>query len=109
MDATEKLLRHRFVRWQAGQYNQIWRDVVSANNKLESNRRAKRIDKQNSDQDNTIPGSVLANITRLVETGQLSRAASRLLSRGIAELTPENILKLQSAFPSITSISTGRN
>ena len=71
MDATEKLLRHRFARWQAGQYNQIWRDVKSANNKRENNRVAKRIAKQNSDQGSTIPGSVLAKITRLVETGQL--------------------------------------
>jgi len=35
----------------------------------------------------------------LKQLKKLSRAASRLLSRGIAELTPENILKIQALFP----------
>ena len=84
-EATSRALRMRFALWDLGEYDQLWQMVAEGHSK-----KAQRSREQDTS---------AQYVAHLVDCGLLSKAAARMHSRGVAEVTPEVCSAMKRLFP----------
>ena len=85
LEAVSRAFRARLALWKAGELEELWR-TTALNRPVAPQRKQRSVN--------------LRQIARLIDGGQLSRAAARLCSRGVAEPTPAVVEQVEALFPS---------
>ena len=89
-EAVNRTMRARVRLWRAGRLGELWQRLLSDH--------SKRTTKQRQKDDNDLQKEA-SRVARLVDEGQLSRAAAQLCSRGLAPDNSETRDKVQQLFP----------
>ena len=85
-EAANRAFRARLALWKTGQLQELWRQSVALHRgEHQPNRK--------------VPSSSLRKVAQLVSEGQLSRAARRLSSWGVAPISPATISRVDQLFP----------
>ena len=89
-EAVNRTLRARVRLWRAGRFGELWQRLLSDH--------SKRTSRQRQTDDNNLQKEA-RRVARLVDEGQLSRAAAQLCSRGLAPDNAETREKIRQLFP----------
>ena len=85
---TEELVKSRIRRWLAGDFTQLWADVLA-----EEERRARRNQKRTTPLE-TLHKANARRARRAMEDGQYRKTIQPLSSGGLAQVTPEVCFRL---------------
>ena len=89
-EAVSRTLRGRFLLWKTGNISELWQHL------LDEHKTTRRRTPQSEEQ---VHHREAHRIARLVDRGQISRAASQLTSRGLASNSESTLDRLRHLFP----------
>ena len=90
-EAVTRLIKSRLSLFQSGRYIDLWEKVHLEHKNADSKKRAKPGDDEE--------GRRMKAVARLVDAGLVSKACSRLGSRGVAEFNEATVEKVKALFP----------